>query len=81
MAASASACVAVLQGAEHVLVVVRLHDLDLRAAAAALAAADVGAEVRCRRSWLLELGEQGLPLGAARRVGQVGLVDRVPAGG
>ena len=44
IAASASRVRGSLHGAEHVLVVVRLDDVDLRAAAGALAAADVRAE-------------------------------------
>ena len=66
----------VLHGAEHVLVVVRLHDVDLPAAARAPPAVDVGAEVVLAPLEPGELGEQRLSLGAAGRVGQVGLVDR-----
>ncbi len=66
-----------LEGAEHVLVVVRLHDLDLGPAAVAPATADVGTQADLAPLLPDQLGEQRVPLGAARRVREVGLVDRV----
>ena len=66
----------VLERAQHVLVVVRLDDLDLGAAAVAPAAVDVGPQGVLLA---LEPGQLHLergPLGAARGVGEVRLVDR-----
>ena len=65
----------VLQDPEHVLVVVRLHDLDLRTATVALAAVDVGAEGVLLALQHRDLGLEGSPFGAARCVEQVRLVD------
>ena len=55
-----------LEGAEHVLVVVRLDDLDLGTAAVAPAAADVGAQADLAPLLPLQLGEQRLALGDCR---------------
>ena len=65
----------VLERREDVLVVVGLDDLHLRAATVAPTAVDDRAQRRLAALLALELGDQGVPLGAARRVGQVGLVD------
>jgi hypothetical protein len=66
----------VLQDAEHVLVVVRLDDLDLRTTAHLLAAADGGGQVELLVFLLLELELERRPFGRARGVGEVRLVDR-----
>ncbi len=63
-----------LEPAQHVLVVVRLHHRHLGTAAGLAAAADVRLEVLLAALELLDLHEQGLPFGAAGRVGQVRLV-------
>ena len=64
-AARASACVEPLKRRQHVLVVVRLHDLVLGAAAGLALAADVGLEVMLAALEPLDLLEQasrsGLP--------------------
>ena len=80
IAAAASAWVESLERAQHVLVVVRLdHRHSHRRPPCA--GRRCSARRSCsRRSSLLELGDQRLPLGAAGRVGQVRLVDREPAG-
>jgi hypothetical protein len=58
-----------------VLVVVRLHDGDLPAAAGPLPAVDVRPQGVLLALQLVELRDQGLPFGAARRIGQVRLID------
>ena len=63
-----------LEPAQHVLVVVRLHDRELRPAAGPAAATDVGLDVLLAPLELLDLDAQGLPFGVAGRVGQVRLV-------
>ena len=80
-AASASACRGVLQRAEHVLVVVRLDDVDLRAAARPLAGRRCGRGGRAGvRSSFGRARRAGPPARGCRGVGQVRLVDREPAG-
>ena len=59
------------------LVVVRLHDLDLGPASVAPAATDVGSQGYLAMLLPVELLLELLPLGAPGRVGEVGLVDRV----
>jgi len=71
----------VLQRAQHVLVVVRLHDLDLGPAPGLPAAADVAAQVLLLLLELLDLHPEGLPFGGARGVGQVRLVGGSRRGG